>query len=947
MGGITSGVGIFSGINSGQIIDQLLAIEARPKLLAQQRILELQQQQAAYLDLNSKVQALKTAASAFRLNNVFTTNAATSSDQSVLSATASNDAIPGSYQFIVDRLVSSQQALTRGFNSATAALSAGTFTFESAAARLDRDTILTDLNGGSGIQRGKITISDTTHNTSATIDLSRAATVSDVLNAINTATGIDVTASVQDGKFVIRSNSAGSLTVTNALGSTTATSLGIEHTTATGSTVTGSTVYSLGQSTALSSLNDGNGIFLNNGTGNGRYDLTISVGGGAAINVNIGNKYGTGTNAGTITEAAPTTLGGVLTRINDALSSALGNSDVRASIAPDGVSIQIMDAQNRTIEVGENSTSGSTTAADLGIKTSGPQTGTVSGARILSGMNTTLARTLNGGSGVAGNGTISVTGRDGVVRTVNINTGGTLQQIADAFSAQSGGAITATLNRNGTGLLLSDTTGGSGNFIVSGASATSLGIATDPAGVAAATVTGTNLQHQYITGSTTLASLRSGQGVGTGSFRITDSQNNTALVNIDANTKTLDDLIHLINSRGTRIKARINDHGDGVLLYEDAAGAGASKIKVTADSGSVGENLNLVGEATGTGASNFIDGTFERKVTFDAADSLQTIASKITAAGVGVSAAVINDGAGSTPFHLSLTAKNSGTAGRFVVDSGSFDLGLSTLDKGQDAKVFYGSADPAQAVLLTSSRNTLDSVITGVTIDVKSVSTTPVTLSVARDTDGIEAAVNAFITAFNTVTDAVATKTAYDKDSDTKAPLLGDSTALSLRASLFNVIQGKAIGIAGQFDQLADVGVTIGTGAVLTLNHDRLRAALEQDPQGVADLFAARVLAPPDNSTGIPGVTVSDPDAPLKFSSQGVATQIENFADSMINSVSGTLTRRNKNLSDQIDSQNQRVADMDTRLQARREILQAQFLRMEEAIGQLQQQQSSISQIGG
>jgi flagellar hook-associated protein 2 len=944
MSGVSSGVGYFSGINSGQIIEQLLAIDARPKVLAQQRILQLQQQQAAYLDLNSKVQALKTAAGAFRLNNVFTTNAATSSAPDVLSATASTGAIPGSYQFVVDRLVSSQQSLTRGFTSATAGLSAGSFSFESADARLDRDTALSDLNGGHGIQRGRIVISDTTHSTSATIDLSRAATVSDVIDAINAGTGIDVTASVQDGKFVITSNSGGSLTVTNATGSTTATSLGIEHTSASGATVTGSTVYALGQDTALSSLNDGNGVFRNSVTGSARYDFTVTVG-GTAVNVNIGNKYN---NSAAITEAAPTTLGGVLTRINDALQAALGNEDAKAEIAPDGVSLRIVDAQNRTIAVAENTaTSNSTTAADLGLKTTSVQTGTVAGARILSGLNTTLARTLNGGSGVAGDGVISITGRDGVVRTVNVSTTGTLQQIADAFSAQTGGAITATLNRNGTGLELADTTGGTGNLIVGGASATSLGIATDPAGVAAATVSGTNLQHQYITGATSLDSLRAGQGVGTGSFRITDSHDTSAVVTVDSNIKTVDDLIRNINSKGTRIRARINDHGDGILLYEDSAGAGASKIKVTNESGSAGSNLNLVAEASGTGASNFIDGSYERTVTFDAADSLQTIANKITAAGVGVSAAVINDGSGSTPFRLSLTARNSGSAGRFIVDSGSFDLGVTTLDKGQDARVFYGSTDPARAILLTSSRNTLDSVITGVTIDLKSVSASPVTISVARDTDGIETAINTFITAFNSLADSIESKTSYDQDSNTKAPLLGDSTTLSLRSSLYNIVQGHAIGISSQFDQLADVGISVGTGGKLTFDRDRLRAALEQDPQGVADLFAARVLAPPDNSTGIPNVTVSNPDAPIVYASQGVATQVENFADSLINSVTGTLTRRNQNLDDQISDQNKRIADMDARLETRRQVLQNQFLQMEQAIGALQQQQQSLSQLGG
>jgi flagellar capping protein FliD len=108
------------------------------------------------------------------------------------------------------------------------------------------------------------------------------------------------------------------------------------------------------------------------------------------------------------------------------------------------------------------------------------------------------------------------------------------------------------------------------------------------------------------------------------------------------------------------------------------------------------------------------------------------------------------------------------------------------------------------------------------------------------------------------------------------------------------------------------------------------------------------VLAPASNSIpGVPNATFVDPDAPLKFTSAGVATQIENLADSMINSVSGTLTRRNKNLNDQIESQNKRIDAMNDRLEARRAVLQAQFLRMEQAIGQLQQQSSSIMQIGG
>jgi hypothetical protein len=198
--------------------------------------------------------------------------------------------------------------------------------------------------------------------------------------------------------------------------------------------------------------------------------------------------------------------------------------------------------------------------------------GSLLGRRILGGLNTTLTRTLNGGAGISGDGTITITGRDGVARNVVIDTNSSVQGVLDALNAAAPAAFSAKLNKNGTGIIITDTTNGTGNLIIDGSSAASLGLATVPAGVASATVDSGSLQHQYVTAGTLLSSLRAGQGVGTGKFRITDSLGTTALVTIDENTKSLDDVIRNINGRGTRIKARINTKGDGLELYEEATG---------------------------------------------------------------------------------------------------------------------------------------------------------------------------------------------------------------------------------------------------------------------------------------------------------------------------------------------------------------------------------------
>ncbi len=944
MGTITTGTGIFSGIDTASLINQLIAAESGPKTLAQKRILQLQSLQAAYLDLNAKLGAVKGAAQTLRTGNVFQSNKAASTDEDVLSATASTTATPGSYSFIVDRLVSTQQFLSRGFASSTSGgLNATSFTFESADGRLDRDTSLASLNGGAGVSRGKIVISDAASHT-ATVDLSKAASVNDVLDALNAAGGgLNLSAKVQDGKFVITSGNNSNLTIADSYGYQTAESLGIAAT-GTSSTVTGSTVYSLSADSALSALNDGNGIFINSQTGSARFDFTVTVG-GTAVNINIGDLYAVD---GSVSESAPTTVGGVLKRINDQLEASLGNTHAAAAIGADGVSLAITDSENRTIEVAENTVAGTNTAKELGILTAAPAVGTVTGKKILAGMNSTLASSLNGGSGVSGDGQITITGRDGVARSVTIDTTSSVGDILAALNSAGTTHFKAALNSKGTGITITDTTGGVSNLIISGDTATSLGIATDVAGVASTTVAGTNLQHQYVTEGTTLASLRNGAGIGTGEFRITDSTGATALVSIKEADKTLDDVIRNINSRGTRIKAKINDHGDGVVLYEDAAGAGTLKMKVENTTGTAATNLNIAGEATGTGTDNYIDGSFERKVTFAATDTLSQVATKINTAGVGVQASVITDGSGSTPFRLSLSAKTTGTDGRFTIDTGDFDLGVTQLDAGNDAKVFFGSSDPARAVLLSSSKNTLDNVIQGVSIDLKTVSADAVTLSITRDTKAIEDGVETFIKTFNDMAARIKAQTGYDADSNTKGTLLGDSTTESLRQNLFNAIQSKGQGVTSQFQSLLDVGLKVGQGGQLTLDHDRLRSALEADPQGVADLFTARVLKTSTSSTvnGDPNITVSNPNAPQEFTSLGVIAKIEELANRYLNSVDGTLTKRTQTVKDQITAQNKRITDFNAQLEAKRGILQQQFLAMEEAIGRLKTQSSALGNLG-
>lgn len=948
MTGISTSSGIFSGIDSGSLIQQLLAIEARPRTLVQQRIAGLQAQQAAYLDINSALLALNGAAKKFRTDNVFSAARATSSNAAILTGTANSGAATGSYSFTVNRLVSTQQQISRAFaDRDVSAVGATEFSFEIGGGGLASETLLAELNGGEGIERGKIRITDSEGGV-ATVDLSTAVTVGDVLQRINNSSAIEVTARADGQGLTILDDNGGALLIEDVVGSSTATSLGIAAS-GTGSITSGS-LYYISENTSLSALNDGNGVSFGAGGPSPVADFKIKLddptdANDQTFNIVLGELGTLVDGEFEVSDTRVSTVGQLLDRINSQTGGA-----VTASLSGDGTRIVLTDTTGQARDLVVEESLNRTTAADLGLlggATGAQGSQSVQGGRLLASINSTLASNLNGGAGVSA-GTIEFTQRDGTVFTVDVTADDSVADIIDAINTASGGDVTASLNQAGNGIRLADSTTG-GSLVVADLSGTAAAdLAIETAGSTTGVVDSGNLNTRWISGATLLSSLNAGQGVGTGSFTITDSSGTSSQVTINDNIKTMGDLISLINTRPIDVTARINDTGDGILL-EDASG-GSQAIRVTSDTGSVASRLGLLGESdSATVGENVIDGSFERTVTFEATDTLEDVANKINSTGVGVSATVINDGTGSNPYRLSITSKTSGAIGRAIIDTHGFDLGLNTLTQGRDAVVFFGSSNPADAILLTSSSNTLDQVINGVSIDLKTASNDPVELTVSRDTETLEKTVETFVEAFNTVFNRIGKYDKYDAETETRGSLLGDSSVAQIRSGLLNAIQGEPQGVDGQFSRLFQVGLKIGSGGALEFDKQRFREALEQSPQSVEDLFSAfqresvtqEVLL--EDEDGNPIATT--PATGESFSRLGVAEVIARLADSFTNSVDGLLTRRKNTIDDQIRQQNERIEQIDLRLGRKREQLERQFLAMERAIASLQSQQASLGSL--
>ena len=185
MSQVQSGVGLVTGLNISQLVSELMTVSEQPVTALNNQNTQLQSEQTAYQTLMAALLGVQNAAKSLQQSSLYTAASATSSDSSALTATVTGSPALGTYQFTPLQVAQSQQLLTSGFQSETSSLGGGQFTFRFGAS-LNQTASLDNLNGGAGFVPGEIKITDSSGAT-ATVNLSNAQTIGDVLNDINAA----------------------------------------------------------------------------------------------------------------------------------------------------------------------------------------------------------------------------------------------------------------------------------------------------------------------------------------------------------------------------------------------------------------------------------------------------------------------------------------------------------------------------------------------------------------------------------------------------------------------------------------------------------------------------------------------------------------------------------------------------------------------------------------
>ncbi|QDS98326.1 flagellar filament capping protein FliD [Adhaeretor mobilis] len=658
MGRITSNVGLITGLPITDTVDQLMAVAGQPRDTLASRTQGLQSQQFALNTLGTRLASFQFSVNKLDSLDVYNARQTTSSNEDVLTASVPTGVTPPIGEFLIQpvRVASTQQLISSQFESLESDFGTGTFSFQFGGF-VDKGVSLDSLNGGAGVQRGKIKITDRSGE-DAVVDLSFAQSIDDVVDAINADTTIDVTASVSGDALTLTDSSGGggNLTVQEVAGGTTAANLGLGGIEIAADTITGNDIFTLYDNAKLTSLNDNNGVRL---SAEGANDLEITLtDGSATLNIDLGTA---------------TTLGEVVDLIN-----AASPGDVSAAIAADGNRLEITDLTGGGGAFVIESSEGSSAAEDLGIVNNAVGA-TVSGERLVSGLAGTLLSTLNAGSGFDTLGTISITDRDGTVdNSIDLSTAETLSDVVDAIN-NSTADVTASVNSARNGISIVDNTGGVGNLTIANAdgstSVESLGIQVDDA---VDSVNSGTLNRQTLSEATLLSSLNGGEGVKLGDIRVTDSDGVASAADLNGagnEAVTVGDVIDAINSLAASVTARINDTGDGIVVVDEAGGVGS--LGISDISGNIAQSLRLTGgsetiDINGTD-TQVIDGT-----------AVQTIdVSNLTSTGESVLLSDLNGGAGITRGTFTIADSNGGNV--IAINLNGSEAGVSTVGDLVDA----------------------------------------------------------------------------------------------------------------------------------------------------------------------------------------------------------------------------------------------------------------------
>ena len=340
--------------------------------------------------------------------------------------------------------------------------------------------------------------------------------------------------------------------------------------------------------------------------------------------------------------------------------------------------------------------------------------------------------------------------------------------------------------------------------------------------------------------------------------------------------------------------AAVGDYSVDVTALAKAQSLASSAFSATTDTlgtGTLTISLGTVGYDSGTssvtGFTQKTDTTSVSVIIDSSNNTLTGVRDALNAASAGLNASVVNDGSG---YRLVIQSDSTGAENAVSIsvadtgDSNSTDnAGLSQLAFNQTAAHLLQTGAGTDAAIkingldVTSTSNTVTAAVEGVSFTLKKITSSPVLISVTKDTAKATAGVNGLITAFNQFNTEINSLTSYNATTASGSVLTGDATLRNLASNVRAALNAAVANSGGQYSTLAELGITTNViDGSLALDSTKFDAILKNDATDVAKVLAA--FGTPSNAN-------------VEFVSAGSATEVGTYAvASTTSTTSGALT---------------------------------------------------------
>ena len=394
------------------------------------------------------------------------------------------------------------------------------------------------------------------------------------------------------------------------------------------------------------------------------------------------------------------------------------------------------------------------------------------------------------------------------------------------------------------------------------------------------------------------------------------SNQTTALNTLNSNLQALLTAAQSLNDPAGQFNSLDVTSSDPSLLAASAtAGSAQGNHTVTINSLATTSSEYSADQATSSTPTN--TGSFQIQVgtgtpvtinVTSANNTLAGIASAINASGADVTASVINDAGGA---RLSIVSNLSGAPGDLTISNDTVGLGFTKAVTGVNASL------TVDGIPISSTSNAVTGAINGVTLNLIAADpNTQVDLTIQPDVTQAEAAINSFVSAYNTVVSGLDSQFAVDPTTGQQGPLATDSSA-TIAQDLVLSAATYAPGGNSTIPNLASLGLNFNDDGTITVDQGTLANALQNNFAAVQNF--------------------------LQGSSTAFAPNLVNTLQNLTEPSAGVIAVDLTGISDQQQSLSQQINDFQAQLAIQQQTLTTYYSQIDTTLEELPELQAQVA----